>query len=228
MNRLKPRPWVAGLALGAMLTGQTAPLSYAAGANDNNTTTPIKHVMLIIGENRTFDHLFGTYRPRGGQTISNLLSKKIVDMDGQPAQNAYLAQQYEADDAYPKLYSNSPARTGLFPTLPQPNVGNPTNNGTAPFATVADAMAIEPGLLFPDYYLLTLGTTGIPTGWTLDFRMTFRTILSGSRTTSPTSHMRVVRFIASSRCGRNSIAASLIPRPATRVDALRTSSPGSR
>jgi phospholipase C len=152
-------------AVGAMLLSQAvAPLSYAQETNDNNTTTPIKHVILVIGENRTFDHLFGTYKPKGGQTISNLLSKKIVNVDGQPGKKAFLAQQYEADDTYPKLYSNSPARTQLFPTLPQPEVGNPTDNGTAPFATVADAMAVEPALLFPDYYLLTLGATGIPSG----------------------------------------------------------------
>jgi phospholipase C len=164
-------------AVGAMLLSQVAaPLSYAQGSNDNNTTTPIKHVILIIGENRTFDNVFGTYKPRGGQTISNLISKKIVDIDGQPGANAYLAKQYEADDTYPKLYSNSPARTQLFATLPQPKVGNPTNNGTAPFATVADAIAIEPALLLPDYYLLTLGATGIPSG--LDTR--FPTELSNN------------------------------------------------
>jgi phospholipase C len=31
-----------------------------SNANDGNTTTPIKHVIVIIGENRTFDHLFAT------------------------------------------------------------------------------------------------------------------------------------------------------------------------
>ena len=29
---------------------------------DANTTTPIKHVIVIIGENRTFDHVFATYQ----------------------------------------------------------------------------------------------------------------------------------------------------------------------
>src|SRR5439155_832648 len=29
--------------------------------------TPIKHVIVLIGENRTFDHTFGTYAPRDGQ-----------------------------------------------------------------------------------------------------------------------------------------------------------------
>jgi phospholipase C len=27
------------------------------------TKTPIQHVIIIIGENRTFDHVFGTYVP---------------------------------------------------------------------------------------------------------------------------------------------------------------------
>ena len=28
---------------------------------DRDTRTPIKHVIIIIGENRTFDHVFGTF-----------------------------------------------------------------------------------------------------------------------------------------------------------------------
>ncbi len=28
------------------------------------TATPIKHVVIIVGENRSFDHLFATYVPR--------------------------------------------------------------------------------------------------------------------------------------------------------------------
>ena len=42
------------------------------------TETPIKHVIIIVGENRTFDHLFATYKPRKGQTVDNLLSKGIL------------------------------------------------------------------------------------------------------------------------------------------------------
>ena len=37
--------------------------------NDRNTRTPIKHVIYIIGENRSFDHGFATFVPRPGQTI---------------------------------------------------------------------------------------------------------------------------------------------------------------
>ena len=48
------------------------------------TATPIKHVIVIIGENRTFDHVFATYQPKSGETVSNLLSKGIVNADGTP------------------------------------------------------------------------------------------------------------------------------------------------
>jgi len=50
-----------GVALCAMTANAIAPIAAAAaaqsGSNDGNTTTPIKHVIVIIGENRTFDHL---------------------------------------------------------------------------------------------------------------------------------------------------------------------------
>ena len=34
---------------------------------------------MIIGENRTFDHVFATYQPPVGQTVDNLLSKGIIN-----------------------------------------------------------------------------------------------------------------------------------------------------
>src|ERR1700749_854903 len=58
--------------------------------NNNNkgpgsTASPIKHVIVLIGENRGLDHTFGVYKPKGaGQTISNLLPKGIVNADGPP------------------------------------------------------------------------------------------------------------------------------------------------
>ena len=63
----------------------TATASFAASAENLTTATPIKHVIILIGENRGLDHTFGVYKPKGaGQTISNLLSKKIVKEDGSP------------------------------------------------------------------------------------------------------------------------------------------------
>src|SRR5579862_3240200 len=49
------------------------------------TESPIKHVIVLIGENRGLDHTFGVYKPKGrGQTIANLLSKGIIKLDGTP------------------------------------------------------------------------------------------------------------------------------------------------
>jgi len=42
------------------------------------TTTPIKHVIVIIGENHSFDNVFATYQPPRHQKIWNLLSEGIV------------------------------------------------------------------------------------------------------------------------------------------------------
>ncbi|GAC1432729.1 MAG: hypothetical protein NVS1B11_18780 [Terriglobales bacterium] len=53
------------------------------------TATPIKHVIVLIGENRTFDHVFATYQPKNGESISNLLSKGIINADGTPGPNYF-------------------------------------------------------------------------------------------------------------------------------------------
>ena len=73
-----------------MTINSLAPIAAAAAvgmsnANDTKTTTPIQHVIVIIGENRTFDHLFATYQPvNQGETVFNLLSEGIVNADGTP------------------------------------------------------------------------------------------------------------------------------------------------
>ncbi len=71
------------------------------GSGDNKTTSPVKHLIVIIGENRTFDHVFATYKPKNGQTVDNLLSKGIVNEDGTPGPNFNLALQVTAIDANP-------------------------------------------------------------------------------------------------------------------------------
>src|SRR5882724_4249973 len=78
-----------------------APLSaFANDHHDNSprTLTPIKHVIVIIGENRTFDHVYATYQPKHHQDISNLLSKGIVNEDGTPGWNYLHSAQYSAVD----------------------------------------------------------------------------------------------------------------------------------
>ena len=51
---------------------------YGPNSRGGATATPIKHVIIIIGENRSFDHVFATYEPKSGQTVWNLLSEGIV------------------------------------------------------------------------------------------------------------------------------------------------------
>ncbi len=55
------------------------------GKNQNETETPIKHVIVLIGENRTFDHIFATYVPKSKDSVSNLLSKGIIKPMERPA-----------------------------------------------------------------------------------------------------------------------------------------------
>lgn len=71
--------------------------------NHRTTVTPIKHVIIIIGENRTFDNIFATYVPKHG-TVANLLSKGVIHSDGSPGPNAALATQSAADDQSCQLF----------------------------------------------------------------------------------------------------------------------------
>ena len=63
-----------------------SPLSWAAAtptqkpAPAHAPKTPIEHLIVIIGENQTFDGLFATYVPKPGATVHNLLSEGIVEI----------------------------------------------------------------------------------------------------------------------------------------------------
>ncbi len=126
---------------------------------DSRTTSPIKHVIIIIGENRTFDHIFATYKPRGGESVDNLLSKHIINADGTPGPRFALAHQKSAIDTSSEGFQESPGEKELYPVLPPPLVGGPT----VPYiSSVAEAMAVENGLPDLQYYTyLTTGGTGL-------------------------------------------------------------------
>ena len=78
-----------------------------APKDDANTATPIKHVIVIVGENRTFDHIFATYQPKSGETVNNLLSEGIVIADGNRGPN-YASNQYSANITGSTTYQSSP------------------------------------------------------------------------------------------------------------------------
>src|SRR5215831_7819629 len=189
---------VAAVALTAMLISQGGiPLSAAAqhkrnghdafparDSTDVDTETPIKHVIVLIGENRTFDHVYGTYVPQQGQSVSNLLSKGIVNADGSPGPHADDAKQFQLGTITPVAYFIStdtpidPDKTPYAPFLPTPEAGGaPAEPVTlqqlqkdpAPAAPPFDAhtfsltqlATLTQGLEQGDLDLLTTGATGL-------------------------------------------------------------------
>jgi len=82
---------ILGTFLAALMVVQLASPGLTMAQADSRPQTPIKHLIVIIGENRTFDHVFATYQPKVGESISNLLSKGIVKEDGTPGPNFSLA-----------------------------------------------------------------------------------------------------------------------------------------
>src|SRR5277367_2464 len=95
-----------GQVLAAAPVAVTAPafggLWNSSADKSGSTATPIKHVIVIIGENRSFDHVFATYAPRRGQSVHNLLSEGIIKLDANknaiPGPNFHKAQQLSASD----------------------------------------------------------------------------------------------------------------------------------
>ncbi len=166
------------------------PLPTAAqSSNDQFTQTPIKHVIVIVGENRTFGHIFATYKPVPGENVDNLLSKGIINDDGSPGPNFSLANQYSADITGSPTYQLSPTSgKTLYPVLPAPLNGGPTNvcidNG---ICNLGDATSSEDGLPADYYQFLLTGGTGL-TGKVPDSRIT------GVSATPPYSTLPPVPF----------------------------------
>jgi phospholipase C len=158
------------VAIGAILANSVMSIAPAAAdANDNSTASPIKHVIIIIGENRSFDHVFATYKPvNKGEKVLNLLSKHIVKEDGTPGANYGEALQYSAFDT--STYELTPAKqpyTYLPPALvggtSTPYVcqflGVTTGTSCVSTANITASQKIENGLDANYYqYLLTGGT----------------------------------------------------------------------
>jgi phospholipase C len=155
------------LAAGGALLGASIPTA-SADVNDTATTTPIKHVIVVIGENRTFDQVFATYAPvNNGETVLNLLSEGIVKPDGSPGPNYGKALQYQGSDT--TTYQLAPLKAP-YATLPPALVGGPSTpdvcedlgiaTGTScdTPANEAAAAKLENGL--PDEYLKYLLTGG--------------------------------------------------------------------
>jgi phospholipase C len=82
------------------------------------TTTPIQHLIVVVGENLSFDNLFGIYEPRSGAAVHNLLSEGIANRDGSPGPNFAKAAQRRAE--VHELYEVTPRIVGTYGVLPRP------------------------------------------------------------------------------------------------------------
>jgi phospholipase C len=159
-HRLRTRKLLFGVALCAMAVNAIAPVVAGAAQADSNggeTKTPIKHVIVIIGENRTFDHLFATYQPvNQGETVSNLLSEGIVNADGTPGPKYSTVAQSQAQNTV--AYQISPSGKSPYTSLPAPLAGGGYfHKGLPPFSNAEDASTYENGLPLDYYTYLTTG-----------------------------------------------------------------------
>src|SRR5262245_5550904 len=144
-----------------------------------HTATPIKHVIVLIGENWTFDSIFATYQPKDGQSVGNLLSRGIVTASGDPGPNFALSQQFVINQPFPPAYFidalSTAGKTAYqqapgSPSFPPPNTAYiPTapgglDQGQGPFdpTLVPDSLlpTIEPSLAMSDLGLLRTGASG--------------------------------------------------------------------
>src|ERR1700692_3817073 len=134
-----------------------APAFAVAKDKGHKTQTPIQHVIVIIGENRTFDHVFATYKPTQGESVWNLLSKGIVNEDGTPGPNFSLASQSSATDSSADGFQMSPSGNVPYSILPPVLAGG---YSSGPFPDVATAKKYENGLPADYYVYLTTGGSG--------------------------------------------------------------------
>jgi len=152
---------VSQLSLGSLL------VSPAQAGDQVPTLTPVKHVIVLIGENRSFDHVFATYVPRSSDSVKNLLSQGIIKADGTPGPNFSIAAQQQAIPPFRAQYfiSLGPAEKAPYQTLPEPTLNfspSPANQPPPfPAGTSTSFLAsIEPSLEKKDLELLTTGASG--------------------------------------------------------------------
>ena len=163
--------------------------------NHHDTATPIKHVIVLIGENWTFDSIFATYQPKHKQSVDNLLSRGIVTASGAPGPSFGRSQQYQINQPYPSTYFIDALATAgktpyqqapATPSFPAPNTAyvppapGGLDQGQAPFSPslVPDSLlpTLEPSLEKSDLWLLRTGASGLPM-FTTDTRVPNATTL---------------------------------------------------
>jgi phospholipase C len=167
-SRLRTALGVSAIALAACgMSGASYSAADPDAAVDHlKTASPIKHVIIIVGENRSFDHLFATYKPKTrGETVLNLLSEKIVNADGSPGPNFKQGHQFQIVSApnNGKFFISADLKDKqLYQFLPPPDLG-----GTPPVSPLAFILQPpifppgDPGLPPEDQFLFGTGGSGL-------------------------------------------------------------------
>ena len=158
------RKWAKKLISCACVAALSVPGSVAwAQVSEGKTATPIKHVIIIVGENRSFDHVFATYQPKGkDEKVLNLLSEGIVNADGSPGPNFSKAHQYSivAAPNGGKFFSSADhASKQLYVTLPPPDLAGV--GPVSPYAAILSIPGGDPGLPPADQFLFGTGGSGL-------------------------------------------------------------------
>ena len=152
-----------GLSVLSVAAAVPADADPAESVRSIRTATPIKHVIIIVGENRSFDHLFATYVPRRkAEDIQNLLSEDIVTADGKPGRQFARAHQFQITSAPNggKFFSSAGLKNKtLYATLPPPDVAGV--GPTSPYAAILGIPGGDPGLPPQDQFLFATGGTGL-------------------------------------------------------------------
>ena len=177
------RGLVAGGLSAVLACGPAWAESAASKSKGPKTATLIKHLIVVIGENRTFDNLYATYVPKRGQHVWNLLSRGIVNANGTPGPNWDLARQFKIETINPVSYFIStntlinPNKTAYsFLATPEAGGAPPQTETFTQFqndpvnsATPFDPKTFSPSVLAQftqgieqnDLHLLTTGATGL-------------------------------------------------------------------
>jgi phospholipase C len=152
------------------------PVSTPAFASDVKTTTPIHHIVIIFGENRSFDHYFGTYphatNPKGepqfhalpGTPSVNGLSNALLNnnpnlnpLNGSGAANPFRFDRSQANtqdmdhDYMAEQLAFDGGVMDLFP-VNTGSAGPPPNSGLPVLATTGQVMGYFDGNTVTAYW----------------------------------------------------------------------------
>src|ERR1700761_2398183 len=108
------------LTLAGIVAATLCSVGTPAWAAKPGSKTPIEHLIVIVGENQTFDGLFATYVPKPGASVRNLLSQGIVDGAGNPG--PFFATVAQSKATAQSAYTLDPPRAAPYTTLPQPRL----------------------------------------------------------------------------------------------------------